>query len=180
MAKTGFVAVSLDYGTRKAYPSNCGALEDSVMALLDESDPNSAVELVASRLKADPAKGIVVMGFSQGANIASLAANHNPDVRAAYLIGNGCQSWGTACYGKASIALPASGIRSVMGQNDSIYSQGGGPDDNRQVMETTTGYGCGPSALSCLQGNGSGWYLVQASQTADGEDDHCFHYGAGF
>jgi dienelactone hydrolase len=53
--------------------------------------------LVASRLKADPAKGIVVMEFSHGANIASLAANHNPDARAAYLIGNGCQSWGAAC-----------------------------------------------------------------------------------
>jgi dienelactone hydrolase len=97
MAKTGFVAVSVDYGTRKADPGNCGAPEDSVKELLDQGDPDSAVELVASRLKADPAKGIVVMGFSQGANIASLAANHNPEVRAAYLIGNGYQSWGAAC-----------------------------------------------------------------------------------
>jgi len=47
-------------------------------------------------------------------------------------------------------------------------------------MRSIMGASCGETALSCTSPDGSGWYLVQASETADGYDDHCFYSGEGF
>lgn len=181
MAQRGFVAVSIDYTTRMLYPANCAGLTTAVTQVFSASDPLSAVNVVDSRAKADITKGLVVMGFSQGANVASLSKNFNASVAGAVLIGNGYTSWGASCYGDGYTALTGSQSRSLIGATDSAYVFNGGPggniDQNRIVMETTSGMSCGPSATSCTDAGGGGWYLVQAFETAAGKDGHCFHYG---
>lgn len=181
MASRGFVAVAVDYTTRMNYPANCAGLSTPVAQVFDPSDPFSAVSVVASRAKADVSKGLVVMGFSQGANVASLAKNFNPAVVAAFLIGNGYTSWGASCYGDAYTIIAGSQTRSVMGAIDNAYVFNGGPggsiEQNRIAMETTSGMSCGASATSCTDAGGGGWYLVQAFETAAGKENHCFHYG---
>src|SRR6185436_11355212 len=103
--------------------------------------------------KADVSKGLVVMGFSQGANVATLAKNVNPSVAAAFLIGNGYTSWGANCYGDAYTVIDSGHMRSLIGATDNAYVFNGGPggniDQNRIVQETTTGLSCGPTATTC-------------------------------
>lgn len=182
MAGRGFVAVSVDYPTRMLYPGNCSILSTTVAQVFSAADPASAVNVVASRAKADLTKGLVVMGFSQGANIASLAKNFNASVAGAVLIGNGYTSWGASCYGDGYTAITGAQSRSLIGATDSAYVFNGGPggniDQNRIVMETTSGMSCGPAATSCTDAGGGGWYIVQAFETASNNDGHCFFYGS--
>lgn len=181
MASRGFVAVSVDYPTRMLYPGNCSILGATVSQVFSAADPASAVNVVDARAKADITLGLVVMGFSQGANVASLSKNVNASVDGAVLIGNGYTSWGAACYGDGYTALTGGEARSLIGATDNAYVFNGGPGgnigQNRIVMETTSGMSCGPSATSCTDAGGGGWYIVQAFETAAGKDGHCFHYG---
>lgn len=183
MAQRGFVAASVDYSTRTNYPGTCTGLNAAVREIFDAADASSAVRVVGARPKADVSKGLVVMGFSQGANIASLAKNYAAAVQAAFLIGNGYNNMGISCYPDSATVITADRSRSVMGASDSAYTfagYGGSLDANRQVMETTSGVSCGPTAASCVAADGSGWYLVQAFETAAGKEDHCFHYASAF
>jgi hypothetical protein len=180
MAEKGFVAAAVDYPTRMKYPTSCSQMMDTVGDVFDSADSGSAINAIDARPKADIAKGLVVMGFSQGANIASLAKNFDADVDAVFLIGNGYVQWGATCYDANSTVIGADRTRSVAGIADSAYVFSGGPggnaDENRMVQEVTTGVSCGPTATNCTFPDGSGWYLVQASETASGHEDHCFHY----
>lgn len=183
MAQKGFVAVSVDYATRMKYPTSCSQMMDTVEGVFDSADAGSAINAIAARPTADVSKGLVVMGFSQGANIASIAKNFDADVAAVFLIGNGYVQWGATCYDDASTVITADRTRSVAGQSDAAYVFSGGPggdvDQNRMVQEVTTGVSCGPTATNCTFPDGSGWYLVPASETADGREDHCFIYQSG-
>jgi general stress protein CsbA len=172
MAERGFVAVAVDYDTRGSYPGSCAALSESVQEVFDSSVTGSAINAISSLPKADPSKGIVVAGFSQGGNVASLAKDYNYDVQAAYVIGHGYNDgWGADCYKNSDTTLPSDRIRSVMGENDGAWVNYSA-DDQRGMLEATTGYSCGSQAMSCTQTNGSGWWLVTNSQTADSVDDH--------
>ena len=180
MAERGFVAVAVDYDTRGIYPGSCAALSESVREVIDRTVTGSAINAISSLPKADPSKGIVVAGFSQGGNIASLAKNYNYDVQAAYVIGHGYNdNWGADCYKNSDTTLPSDRMRSVMGENDGAWVNYS-VDDQRGMLEATTGYSCGSQAMSCTQTNGSGWWLVTKSQTADNVDKHCFLYGSGW
>ena len=177
MARRGFVSVSVDWDTRPLYPFNCDTLTTSVGKLFDASDPDSAINRIGALPKADLARGIVVAGFSQGGNIASMARNFHPGVEAAYVIGHGYVFWGEACYAIEQTALPPSRIRSAFGAEDAVWPQGGTRDRNRVMLERTTGASCGSSATQCVSPDGSGWWLVSRTATADGQANHCFHYG---
>lgn len=164
-------------------PAAAGTYPVFVYVTGTKLSPASAISVVASRPKADVSKGLVVMGFSQGANIASLAKNYDAAVEAVFLIGNGYNNMGLTCYPDSATAITADRSRSVMGANDAAYvsaGYGGSLDANRQVMETTSGVSCGPTAASCTAPDGSGWYLVQSFETAAGKEDHCFHYASSF
>ena len=65
-----------------------------------------------------------------------------------------------------------------MGENDGAWVPYSA-DNQRTQLEQTTGYSCGPQAMSCTQPDGSGWWLVTTAQTADAVDHHCFFYGSG-
>ncbi len=155
MADRGFVALSVDYSTRRRYPNNCADLNEAVAQVFDASDSSSAINQIAALAKADINKGIVVAGFSQGGNLASLANNYNSSVEAAFVIGHGYVGWGADCYKSQYITLGANSMRSVMGANDAAFT----PyftDDPRTMVEQTTGYSCGASAINCEQPDGSG------------------------
>lgn len=180
MAQRGFVAAAVDYSTRMNYPSTCAGLNTAVREIFDNLDSTSAISVVTSRPKAAVSKGLVVMGFSQGANIASLSKNYDAAVQAVFLIGNGYNNMGISCYPDSMTTITGDRMRQAMGANDNAYAfggYGGNIDANRQVLETTSGVSCGPTATSCIAPNGSGWYLVQSFETASGKDTHCFHYG---
>lgn len=89
-------------------------------------------------------------------------------MRTLFLIRNGYKKWEQSCYNISNLTLDQADIRSIIRQNDAIFQNGGGPDENCTHMVTTTG------------SDGSGWYLVAGSETVEYQDDHCFHYGEGF
>ena len=174
MAERGFVAVSVDYTTRDFYPLSCEMLTQSVRQIFDVGDPSSAINAVAELPGVDIAKGIVVSGFSLGGNVAVLAKNFDPGVRAAFVTGHGYQAWGEACYTIGKIALPRNRIRSAMGADDTFFL--GNSSQNRQMLEATTGWSCGTQATQCIAPNGSGWWLVSSAEAPSGNSAHCFAY----
>jgi hypothetical protein len=184
MAGRGFVAASVNYNNG-FYPNTCSALLSKAQRVFDASDATSPISLICGRAKADCNKGIVVQGFSQGAHIAALARNYDSRVVAAYVTGNGSQATDTndlsACLASSTLDLPGFRRRSVVGENDEFF--GCDPDGQscnrpgvREQQEITTGIDCGPTAFDCIQADGSGFYIVQNAETADGSAPHCFQY----
>ncbi len=184
MAERGFVAVSVNYDNAD-YTCNCTQLATKTAQVYDVTDPGSAINAVCALPKADCGRGIVVAGFSQGAHLANLAKDYDSRVEAAFLQGNGYTA-STVCDLQACLldgvtALETHRMRSVIGAHDDYFGcspEGSYPYDGvRAQQEGTTGISCGPSALQCIQGDGSGWYIVETSETAAGYDGHCFHFG---
>jgi hypothetical protein len=112
--------------------------------------------------------------------IATLAANYDPRVRAAYLLSyiedrvgpEGTARWQLATtWPTGSRVLPDSAIRIVDGVSEV-------PPDRRDELNDITGRQCAVTAFSCLSANGSGWYVVQNSEVANGKADHCYFMGA--
>jgi hypothetical protein len=177
MAGRGFVAATVDY-TNDLYPLECGLMSTRSRCVFNASSSNSAIAKICARPKAACAtKGIVVSGFSQGANMASLAKNYDSRVRAAYLAGHGANGLGGlpmgSCLYESSNAFTPSQMRAVNGENDFFF--GNTPDGVRQRLEWASGVSC-PGSWNCLQPDGSGWYMVKGSELADGHADHCYFY----
>src|SRR5262249_49587902 len=143
--------------------------------IYDPASQTSAITRLCSRPKADCGKGIVVGGLSQGSVIATLAKNFDSRVRAAWGMGEGVQYAVfnlRACMANGNRALASDRLRAVNGQFDEFVSllQNCGRDQAREL----TGFICGPSDFSCLQGNGSGWYIVQEAEINGGQAEHCY------
>jgi hypothetical protein len=98
-------------------------------------------------------------------------------------VGNG--RWGelcglfnlTSCVGNGNRALPSDRLRVVDGAEDDFL--GRNASSVRGQLQTLTGFSCGTSAFTCLQPNGSGWYIVQDAQLQDGRADHCYMRASG-
>ncbi len=184
MADRGFVAASVQY-QNLTYPVTCAGLTPKAEAIFNPNLSKSAIRAICDRPKADCSKGIVVSGFSQGAHIASLAANYDERIEAAYLMGNGFQATNSSdlspCLGDDALALPQSRRRSMVGENDDFFGcdvdgQSCNRAGVREQQMVTTGYDGGPTAFDCIQGDGSGFYIVKDSETADGKANHCYTY----
>lgn len=173
MARRGYFAASVDYKNRN-YPTDCAGFTKRARDIFDESVTWSAISAICDRQDTNCAT-IVASGFSQGANLASLSANYTSNVKAAYLIGN-VEPTINDCYDIEDIMLSKTQIRSVMGEMDKYC--GGNYNGVKSCLETTTGYYDGDcsSAHNCLQPDGSGWYIVQGSETDSGRSSHCFQY----
>jgi hypothetical protein len=171
MAKKGFVSASIQYDSGSF--GNCTQISGKAKCIFDPTSSVSAITKLCNRAKADCSKGVVVGGFSQGAVIATLSANFDSKVKAAWGMGDGVQFSNfnlTSCMNNGSRNLSSSNLRAVDGQND----QFNGPQENtvRTHLQALTGFNCGSSATSCLQSNGSGWIIVTTSDTNN--PDHCF------
>jgi hypothetical protein len=182
MAERGFVAVSVDYNNID-YTINCNQVNDKTASVFDATDEGSAISKICAREKADCTKGIVVSGWSQGAHLANRARDFNENVRAVLPLGNGIAAYAgmdlTSCLGIDNSAIAANRIRSLVGAGDEFF--GCTPDGTgcaqagiREQQEVTTGVSCGDEAIDCHTADGSGWYMVQSSETAWGSDSHGF------
>lgn len=178
MAARGFVAATVQYDSA-SYPT-CTLMTKKASCLFNGASVNSAVSKLCARAKADCSKGVVVSGFSQGANLAALAKNFDARVRGAYLIGHGNRAAGlidvSSCADDARTALLPSQMRSINGENDEFF--GGNASGVRTQLQRVVGVSC-PGAFNCLQADGSGWQMVRTSEVADRTANHCYFYQNG-
>lgn len=174
MAARGFVAATVQYVT-DTYPTNCSIMEAKARCIFDSASTESAIAKLCARPKADCSKGVVTAGFSQGANLATLARDYESRVRAVLAIGDVYKPSVLnleACLKDSATVITASQMRAVSGEHDGYA--GGTPDSVRSQLIVVTGQSCASTAWDCLQSDGSGWYMVKDAQVADGEADHCF------
>lgn len=177
MAERGFVSVSVEYDNG-AY-AYCSGMQSKARCVFGKSDTESAVAKLCARANVDCEQGIVVSGFSQGANIAALSKNLEPRVRGAYLMGHGHKASNfmdsSSCQQASATALTADELRSINGEHDGFF--GGSRERVRKQLELVTGAKCG-DAVDCLQPAGTGFYVVQDAQLKDGTADHCYFLDA--
>lgn len=172
MAERGFVAASVQYDN-DAFGGNARTAAGKARCIYNGSSMTSAVARLCARPTADCSKGIVVAGFSQGSVLAELAANFDTRVRAAWGLGAGVQYAFInlrSALADGNRTLPSNRLRIVNGEQDQFLA---GTDMTRTQNQELTGLSCG-SAQSCLQGNGSGWYVVFNLQVQDRAADHCY------
>lgn len=162
-ASEGFVAAAFTYdswltGWWTPY------MDAHARCMFSAGSPGNALARLCARPKADCSRGVVVSGFSQGGVIAALARNYSPLVRAAWLIGvNGPVE-------PALLAAPAGGR--VLPDNRLRITVGRADADSLGPLNQLTGQSC--STSPCLRSDGSGFYVVQHAQVADGFADHCY------
>jgi hypothetical protein len=173
MADRGFVAASVAYNTQNF--AGCSGISGKARCIYDPTSQTSAITQLCSRAKADCSKGIVVGGFSQGSVIATLAKNFDSRVRAAWGMGEGVQ-YSTfdlrSCMANGNRALTSDRLRAVNGQADQFVSRN--QNNGRNQARELTGFMCGANDFSCLQANGSGWYIVQNAEINGGNAEHCY------
>jgi hypothetical protein len=178
MAARGFVAATVQYDS-SSYPT-CGLMTKKASCLFNGSSANSAVSKLCARAKADCSKGVVVSGFSQGANLAALSKNYDARVRAAYLIGHGNRAGGfidvSSCADDSRTTLLPSQMRSINGENDEFF--GSNANGVRTQLQRVVGVSCAGS-YNCLQADGSGWQMVRTTDVADRTANHCYFYQNG-
>jgi hypothetical protein len=174
MAKRGFVAATVEYANG-TYPT-CSSMRTKASCIFDRNSANSAISKLCARAKADCSQGIVVSGFSQGANLAALSKNYDSRVRGAYLIGHGNRASiidVSSCANNSATALAPSEMRSINGDNDQFF--GRTPDGVRNQLQAVVGVSC-PGSYNCLKADGSGWFMVAGSSVADRKADHCYFF----
>jgi hypothetical protein len=173
--RKGFVAASVPLAEWQGYGAG---IEGNSRCIFDARSSRSALAQLCARPKADCAKGVVVAGFSEGAGAAIRARNHDARVRAAYLLGfneardwwGDTERWRMAVVPPAGTrALPNDRIRIVDGMDDA-------PVASRDELNDQTGRACAVAAFACLAAGGSGWYVVQHAQLADGYADHYYFH----
>jgi hypothetical protein len=178
MANRGYVAGAIQYNSGSF--GNCSQIAAKAACIFNPNNPQSAVEVLCSRAKADCSKGIVVGGFSQGAVIATLAKNTDSRVQAAWGMGDGV-SYSTynlsSCMANGNRTLPSDRLRAVNGQADEFT--GDTQSAQQTNMQNLTGLDCASGSFTCLQSNGSGWIIVQNSQTKADDADHCYMRDGG-
>jgi hypothetical protein len=162
-AAQGFVAAAFTYdswltGWWTPY------MDGHARCMFDAGSTGNALAKVCARPKADCSRGVVVTGFSQGGIIAALARNHSALVRGAWLNGvNGPVEPAMLAAPAGSRALPDNRLRITLGRADA---------GNIGALNQLTGQAC--STSPCLRPDGSGFYVVEHAQVADGFADHCY------
>lgn len=178
MARRGFVAASVEYDNGD-YPY-CKGMLDKAQCVWGEAKTDSALTKLCARPEADCDAGIVVAGFSQGANLASLSKNYDARVKGAYLMGHGCKATNinnTPCMRNEATKLESSERRSINAEHDVFF--GRTLSRVRKQLATVSGVTCDGTSCDAQDG---GWHIVRASELADGKADHCyfFHKANGF
>jgi hypothetical protein len=175
MALRGFVSVSLEYENRVyAY---CNGFRTKAACIFGKSGSESALSKLCARPNVDCARGIVVAGFSQGANLAAMSRNYDARVAGALLLGHGNKAAramdSTQCQAAAATALEADQTRAIDGEHDAFF--GDTLEGVRKQLEIVSGHSCG-AVESCLKPDGSGWYIVRDAQLKDHTADHCYFF----
>jgi hypothetical protein len=177
MARRGFVALSVQYENRVyAY---CNSLRAKAQCVFGKSGSESALAKLCARANVDCARGVVVAGFSQGANLSAMARDYDPRVLAALLLGHGNRAARsmdtTQCQAASATAFDLHQTRAIDGEHDGFF--GDTAEGVRRQLEIVSGRSC-PGATDCLQPDGSGWYIVRDAQLRDASADHCYFLDA--
>jgi predicted esterase len=180
-ADSGFVAAYPHYRGRQTNGVN-GGIDLQTRCMFNRPAAfTSALDVVCARPKADCSR-IVVAGHSQGGMIAMRAANHEPNVKAAWSLGVSYASidppfWVSAARGGQRV-LADSNLKIVTGYDDlhGLVSWFNGASYGS--LRTFTGLGCADGTAACLRRDGSGWLIVPHKRPPDGPTDgfadHCF------
>jgi hypothetical protein len=174
--RKGFVAASVQIEEWQNYAEG---IDGNSRCIFDGASSRSVLAQLCARPKANCSRrGVVVAGFSEGASVAVLARNHDPRIRAAYLLGfNEARDWfGNSDRWEMSVVPPA-GTRAL--PNDRIRIVDGledAPGNQRDELNDQTGRACAVSSFDCLAADGSGWYVVQHFQLADDYSDHYYFH----
>ena len=170
MAEKGYVAAMVGYNSTLF--GTCSYISRKAKCIYNPSSSTSAIATICSRAKADCSKGIVTAGFSQGSIIATLAKNFDTRVRATYGVGlhKSYTTFSASCVLPANRKLPKDRLRVVNGETD-VFG-GNTYANNLKSIVAVSGYNC--TGNTCLQSNGSGWYLVKGAEVTDGTADHCY------
>eukprot|EP01084_Bolivina_argentea_P304482 525859_1 len=196
MANAGFAAVSLDYQGRGLFPLTCGAdNSDSdtnwagkARLLWNSDNPFSALSVLCNpdfnenTSRIDCNKGIILAGFSQGAQLVSLAGNWGFDalIKGIYQMGGGWKLYNIInfefdCLRYENTKIDDTRIRSCVGAWDGYFGENpeGVFDEQRIITNRCTS---GPLTYNCLQSDGSGFYIVQSEEVETGNAVHCYAY----
>jgi hypothetical protein len=172
-AGQGFVAAAFTYSSVRPTQAS---IDGNAKCMFSPNSTGNAVAQVCARPKADCSKGLLVAGFSAGGAIAARAKNFNAEVEAAWLMGVSRASAAPSLAVPAGTrALPDERLRINVGQRDvevrdPITGQVLGID--LSGLNQLTGQSC--STSPCLRADGSGYYVVQHAEVADGVADHCY------
>lgn len=172
MVARGFVSASVQYNSGTF--AGASTLTGKAKCIYNGASTSSALSKLCARASADCSKGVVVMGLSQGSIMADLARNFDSRVQAAVGFGNGVKYSIydlTSAVANGYRTLSNTRLRVINGNTDTFLA---GSDQTRGQNAKLTGFSCGSTAQSCLQANGSGWYIVMNNQVQDGNGDHCF------
>jgi hypothetical protein len=175
-AGQGFVAAAVTYDSWLALKP--GRVDEHAKCMFAPGSSGNALAQVCARPKADCSKGVLLAGFSVGGAIAGRANNFSPQVRAAWLIGVIGPATAEALAPPAGTrALPNDRLRITTGRTDVEVRD---PSTGQVTVDLTalnrlTGQDC--AASPCLRSDGSGYYVVQHSEVADGIADHCYWLG---
>lgn len=173
MAAKGYVAAVVGY--QSSLFARDFVIARKAACIWDKTTADSAVAALCARTRADCSKGIVTAGFSQGAIIASIAADYDSRVKAAFGIGlqRSYYVYTNSVSLPGNRSLPKNRLRVANGQGDTFNS--GSPIPSAVAV---TGYDCGNNT-NCLQADGSGYVLVQDTEVSDGNADHCYARAKG-
>ena len=161
-ASQGFVTAGFTYESWVV--NSIPSIDGNARCMFSPGSRGNALANICARPKADCSTGVAVAGFSAGGAIAARARNFASQVRGAWLLGVN----GPAI--PEALATPA-GSRTLANNRIRIFA---GRSDVADLtpLNRLTGQNC--SASPCFRPNGSGYYVVQHSEVADGVADHCW------
>ena len=181
MASHGVVGASVFYNS-DAYPVLCSGFRNKAESIFNISNEDSAIGVLCKRSDVDCTMGVVVSGFSQGAQLTSLAKNYAGNiVKAIYESAGGNRLTLTGigpgfvkCLSHEYLTIPTIDIRSVIGESDDYF--GRTQPGLQHQQEAITGQICSNGTYNCMNSDGSGWYILLNSQPASGKAIHCYAY----
>jgi hypothetical protein len=171
-AAQGFVTAALTHSNSRPTQAS---IDGHAFCMFAGGAPSNGLTQICARPKADCSRGVLVAGFSVGGAIAGRAKNFAPEVRAAWAMGvNGPVIAASLALPAGSRALPNENLRIAIGRSDVEVKDPntGQVSVNLTALNQLTGQSC--STSPCLRADGSGYYVVQHSEVADGVADHCY------
>jgi hypothetical protein len=175
MAARGFLSASVQYMNTESVQS-CLQYGPRAQSIFNSTNPTSGVSTLCAVSAANCSKGIVTQGISQGAEMAILASNYSPQVKAVLAMSGGDQfnnfgNFPLPCMVKANTKIPPNRLMVINGISDPFF---GGQSNAQDVSGIT----CPSGTYQCWSpdGSGAGWYIVQNWQNATGIASHCYMF----
>jgi hypothetical protein len=175
MAARGFLAASVEYMNTES-EQDCTQYTSRAQGIFEATSGTSAVGAICSLSAASCSTGMTASGVSQGAELAILAANYAPNMKAIYVLSGGDQfddleplPATLPCEDKVNTAIPQDKITIVNGIDDPYFG-------GQSQVQGVTGLTCPSGTYECWSpdGSGAGWYIVQGWQNVTGVAGHCY------